>query len=224
MSTATEPTPSREPVEVVLWDFGGVFTGSPFHQLGAYASTFGKTAVELADLVLGYDEPDGDHPWHQLERGEIPMVDAVRACGERAAAGGIEGFEIKKFFAAMGGLEGARDAMFDGVARLKEAGVRHAIVSNNLVEVRERWQALVPDGLFEHLVDSSEVGVRKPSPEIYRLALDAMNAVPERTVFVDDHPANVDAARALGMRAVLVGPDQLAALAEVEELVQANAG
>ena len=62
-------------------------------------------------------------------------------------------------------------------------------------------------------------GVRKPDPRIYRLGLDAVDADAEAAVFLDDHPANVAAAEALGMRGIVVGQDRLAAFDELEALL-----
>ncbi len=81
---------------------------------------------------------------------------------------------------------------------------------------------MVPvEELFDAVIDSSAVGVRKPDPRIYHLALDALGGVaPEAAVLVDDAPGNIVAAQAIGIRGVLVGPDRLAAMAELEALVR----
>ena len=65
-----------EPVEALLFDFGGVFTDSPFHAVQAYGNDLGIGASEITGIVFGSYEHDGDHPWHKLERGEILLEDA----------------------------------------------------------------------------------------------------------------------------------------------------
>src|SRR5205807_1288823 len=70
--------------------------------------------------------------------------------------------------------------------------------------------------------DLCHAGVRKPDPRIYRLALDAVDVDAEAAVFLDDHPANVEAAEALGMRGIVVGRDRMAAFDRLEELLAAG--
>jgi putative hydrolase of the HAD superfamily len=105
---------------------------------------------------------------------------------------------------------------------IRARGVRTACVTNNVLEFGEGWRSLVPvDDLFDAVVDSCHAGVRKPDPRIYRLALDAVDVDAEAAVFLDDHPANVAAAEALGMRGIVVGQDRLAAFDRLEELLAA---
>ena len=216
-------TPTQTTYELVMWDFGGVFTGSPFHATGDYAAELGTTRQELADVVLGYGMPDGDHPWHRLERGELSMVDAVGLVAEQATSAGLEGFDLGAFFTSMGDLDAVdrRESMLAVVARISAAGVRNVMVTNNIAEMADSWRRLIPDGLFDDVIDSSTVGVRKPDPAIYELALSAGAVVaPERAVFLDDHLANVEAARALGITGILVGADPLDAAHELLALLQ----
>ena len=209
--------------ELVLWDFGGVFTASPFHGTGEYAAELGTTRQELAEVVLGYGVPDGDHPWHRLERGELPMVDAARLVTDHAASLGLEGFDLGSFFSSMGGLGSVdhRESMLAVVARVGAAGIRNVMVTNNIAEMADHWRTLIPEGLFDGVVDSSQVGVRKPDRAIYELALrTGPGAAPERAVFLDDHPANVEAARALGITGILVGADPRDAADELLALLE----
>ena len=122
--------------------------------------------------------------------------------------------------ALIGSGASPRDAVFAHVGRLRAAGVKTAIVTNNAAEFRDAWRAMLPsEDLFDAIVDSSEIGVRKPNPEIYRHALAAVgNVAPERAVFLDDYDGNVVAARALGLTAILVEPDFTGALDELARL------
>ena len=65
-------------VEAVLFDFGGVFTLSPFETVAAAGRELGLDAAEASRLCFGPYEEDGDHPWHRLERGEVTL-EAARA-------------------------------------------------------------------------------------------------------------------------------------------------
>ena len=84
-------------------------------------------------------------------------------------------------------------------ARLRADGLRTAMITNNVVEFRDYWRAMLPlDELFDVVVDSSEVGMRKPDPRIFALALDQLGRPSRRrSIFLDDHPGNIAGAEAL---------------------------
>ena len=109
------------------------------------------------------------------------------------------------------------EPVVDAVVQLRQAGVRTSIVTNNAAELRPRWwPALAFDELFDDIVDSHEVGMRKPNPAIYQLAMVRVGARDvTRTVFLDDIERNVVAARALGMHAILVDEDPQPAVDEL---------
>ena len=209
-------------IEAVFWDFGGVFTGSPFH-LDDYARSLGTTNERLLEHVFGRYEADGDHPWHRLERGEGTLAEALEAADESCRADGIEGFSFEGFFKAMSSTSAdeRRDLVVAKVEELNEAGIRQAIITNNAKEFGDMWRSLIPvDELFEAVIDSSAVGMRKPDPRIYQLALQQLEVSnPETSAFLDDFEPNVVAARNLGMHGILVEDDIAPALAELGRLV-----
>jgi epoxide hydrolase-like predicted phosphatase len=94
-------------------------------------------------------------------------------------------------------------------------------VTNNAHEFRDGWRRLVPaDELFEVIVDSSEVGVRKPDPRIFELTLERLGGIaPAEALFLDDAASNVEAAQRLGIRSVLVRPDLEDALSTLDALL-----
>jgi putative hydrolase of the HAD superfamily len=116
---------------------------------------------------------------------------------------------------------GLREVVVAAARALREQGVLTALVTNNAREFRAGWRRLLPLAeLFDAVIDSSEVGLRKPDPAIFALALRELGGVaPEHAVFLDDFPGNVAAARRLGMHGVLVEDDPAAALAELARLV-----
>ena len=202
--------------DAVLFDFGGVFTNSPFDAVSSMAAGLGTSPEKLIEVVFGSYAEDSDHPWHRLERGEI-LLEAAR--GEILLLGEDSGFEadVYKLFAAMGGGSLIREELISCVRALRRRGLRTGLLTNNIAEFREHWRAALPvDELFDDIVDSSEVGIRKPDRRIYRLACDRLEVAPERSVFLDDHPGNVDAARHAGLVALLVGADPAEALADLE--------
>ena len=209
-------------IDAVFWDFGGVFTSSPFY-LDDYARSLGTTNERLLEHVFGRYEANGDHPWHRLERGEGTLAEALEAADESCRADGIEGFSFEGFFKAMSGTtsDERREIAVAKVRELNEAGIRQAIITNNAKEFGDMWRQLIPvDELFEAVIDSSAVGLRKPDPRIYQLALERMGVSrPEATAFLDDFEPNVVAARDLGMHGVLVGDDIVPALAELDRIL-----
>ena len=209
-------------IEAVFWDFGGVFTGSPFH-LDDYARSLSTTNDRLLEHVFGRYEANGDHPWHRLERGEGTLAEALEAADESFRADGIEGFTSEGFFKAMSGTSSdeRREVAVAKVRELNEAGIRQAIITNNAKEFGDMWRQLIPvDELFEKVIDSSAVGMRKPDAAIYQLALERMDVSrPESSAFLDDFEPNVTAARDLGMHGVLVGDDIVPALTELDRIL-----
>ena len=166
----------RQKIKAVLWDFGGVFTGSPFVGVRKYAESLGVDSKVLRELVFGSYDQDTDHPWHRLERGEQTMDATSKELAALAENSGIDGFTLDGFFQSMrldeSSKETDRSAVVGMVRKLGEAGIRNAIITNNIAEFRDAWRKMIPvDELFEEVVDSSAEGIRKPDPAIYHLAL-----------------------------------------------------
>jgi putative hydrolase of the HAD superfamily len=171
--------------------------------------------------VFGPYDRDTDHPWHRLERGEIALLDAREQIMALVTQAGLA-FDPLAILARMAKGGGAREAVVSATRRLRVRGVRTALVTNNAREFSQGWRAMIPiSELFDAVIDSSEVGVRKPDPAIFALALRALGDIaPDQAVFLDDFPGNVAAARRLGMHGLLVGDDPTGALAELERLVR----
>jgi len=206
--------------EAVMWDFGGVFSPSPFTTITTIGREKGYDPDRFFAAIFGSYDNDGDHPWHRLERGEIDFMTARGEIVERARADGMEADPIELFTRMGEEGGGMRPEVVAAATEIKRRGYQTAIVTNNAKEFREGWTKSVPiDEICHVIVDSSEIGVRKPDPRIYQHALEALGGIdPKRAIFVDDFAANVEAAEALGFRGVLMGDDYLPALAEVERL------
>src|SRR4051794_32314488 len=91
-------------IEAVLFDFGGVYTASPFESIRAGGAEFGIDPDELFGIVFGPYDDDTDHPWHRLERGELPLFEARDLLIELAREQGhdIDPFEVLKSLAVGG--------------------------------------------------------------------------------------------------------------------------
>jgi putative hydrolase of the HAD superfamily len=206
--------------EAVLWDYGGVFTPSPFGAAHTYARAQGVDPDTMMRIVFGAYDTDTDHAWHQLERGELTFVDALTRISADADAAGFL-FDTGEMFSAMAADDVDREVVIDAVRLVRDRGLRTAIVTNNIREYGDAWRSRLDiDELFDLVVDSCEEGVRKPNPVIFHTALERLAVSdPGRAVFLDDFAGNIAAARALGMHGILVGPDPRPAVEELLALL-----
>lgn len=190
-------------VEAVISDFGGVLT-TPLAE--AFAGLTARAEVSLEDLGMAMAEV-------AQERGENPLFEMESGRMSEAEFGELVGGALSRRLGRPVDFAAFGEALFDGLAPnepmlefmggLRERGYRLAICTNNVREWSERWRAMIPDhGLFEVIVDSAFVGMRKPQPEIYELTLERLGLTPERAVFVDDLEVNCAAATELGLRSV----------------------
>lgn len=210
-------------IDAVLYDFGGVFMASPFEALRLMGEEAGVGYDETLEIIFGEYDQDTDHPWHRAERGELDIQGARDAILEIARARGrdLDLYGMFKYLGNREGVKGLNDAMVESVHRARAAGAVTAIVTNNIAEGRDFWRPLLPlDELFEVVIDSSEVGLRKPDPRIYHLALEQLGDIaPERAVFLDDFEGHVRGAEAVGMIGILVELDSSDAIARLDELL-----
>ncbi len=171
-------------------------------------------------VVFGSYDADTDHVWHQLERGEISFADALTAIKADAEAAGFR-FDTGEMFSMMVTDQIDRSLVVEAVRMVRAQGLHTAIVTNNIREYGDAWRNQFPlDELFDAVVDSSEEGVRKPDPAIFRTALDRIGVDDAtRAIFLDDFPGNIVAAEAMGMHGILVGEDPTPALDELLSLV-----
>ena len=208
--------------DAVMWDFGGVFSASPFTTVAALGREKNYDADLYFGAIFGPYDADTDHPWHRLERGEMDFVSAREAIMEAAKAQGMEADPIELFTRMGEEGGGMRQEVVKLATDIKRRGFQTAIVTNNAKEFRDNWTKSVPvDEICHAIVDSSEIGIRKPDPRIFEFALKELgNIDPARAIFVDDFEANIVAAEALGFRGVLMKDDYHPALAEIEGLTR----
>lgn len=205
-----------ERITAVLFDFAGVLTSSPW---GALTEAGGGN-LEL--LIGPYDE-DGDHPWHRVERGELAITEWMVAVTELGKEQGIE-VDFTPLRALLGDMT-VQEPIVDRVRTLRDEGYRLGLITNNVREGSAAWRALVPvDELFEVVIDSSEVGMRKPNPAIFHHTLELLGGVPaHEAVFLDDTASNVVGAQRAGLHAILVD-DPAAAVEELDALLASCLG
>lgn len=189
------------PVRAVVLDFGGVLTTPVADTVAAWLSADGIRTDSFEDAMrawLGRDAPDGN-PVHGLETGVLPVAEfeqvlAARLVGPGGAAVPADGL-LTRLFAEMR----PEPAMLALVRDLRAAGVSTGLLSNS-------WGNTYPpdvrDGLFDAVVISGEVGLRKPDPRIFAYVLDALGVAASEAAFVDDVRPHVEAALDLGLHAV----------------------
>ena len=201
-------------IRAIVCDFGGVLTTPLHHGFVAYQEQSGISLEQLGVAMGKATEEHGEHPLFELERGEI----SEEEFGRRLAAHLDPAFDLLRLRDTyVGSLQPNRE-MIDFVAELRGRGLRAALCTNNVREWEPLWRAKLPeiDELFETVVDSAFVGVRKPEPEIYRLTLERLGGVAaEECVFLDDLDVNCEAARELGMVAVRFASNEQA-IADIE--------
>jgi putative hydrolase of the HAD superfamily len=195
----------------VLFDFGGVITDSPFDAFGRYEREHGLPAGFIRNLNATNHL---DNAWARLERNELgfdAFCDAFEA--EARAAGGH--LDARDLFAMFTG--DLRPEMLEAVRRCNEH-FKTGLLTNNFVTpmAQSRYSVLAEVlAMFDAVVESSVVGVRKPDERFYLLACEALSIVPGEAVFLDDLGVNLKPARALGMLTIKV-TDTPGALTELE--------
>jgi putative hydrolase of the HAD superfamily len=188
-------------IRAVISDFGGVLTTPLIESFLAYQRETGIALEDLGTAMGRLMEQDGGrHPLFELEKGNLSERDFIDRLG--AELGRKLDTMSSTYFANLH----PNEPMIAYMRGLRADGLRLGLLTNNVREWEPLWRAKLPDvdELFEVIVDSGFVGMRKPEPEIYQLTLERMGGGLrfEECAFLDDIEVNCDAARALGMEAV----------------------
>ena len=190
-------------MKALLFDFGGVFLNSPFEAVDHVAEQMQIDSQQLRLIIFGEYERDSEHPWHQLERGEITL----EACREAIInIGSAQNLHIDIFdvFACFSDIQRYNNnLLLQQLPLWKQRGYKLAMVTNNIKEF-DHWRDMFPfavDDVFDVIADSCYLGMRKPSSGIFHHTLNALNVEANAALFVDDYPANVEAAKRLGIDA-----------------------
>jgi putative hydrolase of the HAD superfamily len=190
-------------IEAIVSDFGGVLTTPLVGSFMAFQDTTGISTENLGRAMAAVAEADGENPLFALERGEITEADFLARLAE-----GLEPLlghrpELHRFKEIYFEALEPNQPMIELMRELKGAGHRMAMLTNNVREWEPLWRSMLPvDEIFEDVVDSAFVGVRKPEARIYELTLERIGLPAEACLFVDDIAHNCDGAREAGMSAV----------------------
>ena len=192
-------------IRAVVTDFGGVLTTPLFHAFAHVQEEHGIGLEALGMAMFTLTQTRGENPLYALERGEMPEAEFLRVLGEAVGDQVGRPVSMERFAERYFEQLDPNDELIAHLRTLKtERGLRLAMLTNNVREWEPRWKAMIPgiDELFETIVDSAFVGMRKPDPAIYELTLARLDLPAGACVFLDDLEVNCDAARALGMTAI----------------------
>ncbi len=208
-------------LKAVIWDFGGVVTSSPFDAFTRYESERGLPANTIRQINA--TDPDSN-AWARFERAEIDAKAFDSLFAEEAARIGhdIRGADV---LALLSG--DVRPAMVSAIDTIKARGLRTGCITNNVPAGHGAGMALTLGkaetigaimARFDHVIESSKAGIRKPDPRIYLMMCEALSVDPAHCVYLDDLGINCKPAAALGMRAIKV-VSEAQALADLEAAV-----
>jgi epoxide hydrolase-like predicted phosphatase len=206
------------PIRAVISDFGGVLTTPLIKSFASFQDRTGISAESLGEAMQSIAEADGAHPLFELETGRLTEAEFLAKI--EAALEPLLGHrpEMHRFSEIYFEALEPNQPMIELMRDLRSRGYRMALLTNNVREWEPLWRSMLPvDEIFEVVVDSGFVGMRKPDPPIYELTLERLGdgIVAADCLFVDDVEVNIEAARTLGMAAVhFRSSDQ--AIAEVE--------
>jgi len=205
----------------IIFDFGGVITSSPFDAFNRMEAERGLPHNFVRQVNAS--NPDSN-AWAKFERAEIngTAFDALFAAEAEALGHSLDGASV---LACLSG--DVRPAMVTALDRLKEEGSGLGCITNNVPAGKGAGMAgsaekaaLLADifARFDHVVESSKAGIRKPDPRIYAMMCEALSVPPEACIYLDDLGINCKPAAAMGMAAIKVSSGEQA-LAELGALL-----
>ena len=211
-------------IRAVISDFGGVLTTPLLGSFLAFQDETGISAEALGRAMQRIAESEGEHPLFELERGRLAESEFLDLLREQLAPELGHEPELHRFSEIYFEALDPNQPMIDLMRDLKGRGYRMALLTNNVREWEPLWRAMLPvDEIFEVVVDSAFVGIRKPEPGIYELTLARLgDPAPGECLFVDDVEVNIEAARKLGLAAVHFR-DNDQAIAEIEAALDGGA-
>ncbi len=190
-------------IEAVIWDFGGVLTTSPFEAFSRYETERGLPA----DIIRRTNAANHlENAWARFERAEVDIdaFDELFAVESRALGAEVRGKDVVALLS--GDL---RPEMVEALKRVK-ASCKTGCITNNLpadaIRSRSGRSLYVAEVmvLFDHVIESAKIGLRKPDPRIYQMMVETLKVNPKNCVYLDDLGVNLKPARDMGMTTIKV--------------------
>ncbi|MBV9990947.1 MAG: HAD-IA family hydrolase [Alphaproteobacteria bacterium] len=191
-------------IRAVIFDFGGVFTSSPFEAFERYERARGLPVGLIRKVNSTNHETNA---WALFERAEIDIDGFDKAFAAEAEAHGhhVPGRDVLPLLAG-----DFRPEMIEALRRIKTR-FKTGCITNNMphnaaggTEAGRTMYAREIMELFDHVIESAKAGIRKPDPRIYRMMCEALSVGPEECVYLDDLGGNLKPARAMGMTTIKV--------------------
>tara|TARA_B000000475_G_scaffold202178_1_gene164544 strand:- start:405 stop:1031 length:627 start_codon:yes stop_codon:yes gene_type:complete len=203
--------------KAVIWDFGGVITSSPFEAFNKFEldNNLPKDIIR----TINSENPD-DNAWAKFERNDVDINEFDTLFSKEADKKGfqISGKQVVKLLSG-----DIRKPMVDFLLSLKE-NYKLGCITNNIQnskddKVNHLNQASQVMKIFDHIIESSRVGLRKPDPKIYYMSCEALGVRPEECIYLDDLGINLKPARKIGMTTIkVIDPND--AIDEVKKYLQ----
>jgi len=200
--------------QAIIFDFGGVFTASPFEAFARYEREKGLP-VDLLKQINGFNHLN--NAWARFERGEIEFDEFDKAFADEARLFGGHHVPGRDVVALLAGA--LRPEVHEALIRIKPH-YKTGCITNNMPSLQADpsfptvYKREVME-LFDHVIESSKVGVRKPDPRIYEMMCEALGVQPQACIYLDDLGVNLKPARAIGMHTIKVESGEQA-IAELE--------
>ncbi|MFB6459017.1 HAD-IA family hydrolase [Bradyrhizobium tunisiense] len=202
-------------IQAVIFDFGGVLTSSPFEAFARFEAERGLPA----DIIRRTNAANHlENAWAKFERAEVDIdtFDHLFAEESRALGAEVRGRDVVSL------LQGdLRPEMVEALKRIR-AKFKTGCITNNLpanaigsMTGRSLYIAEVMV-LFDHVIESAKIGLRKPDPRIYKMMVETLKVDPSDCVYLDDLGVNLKPAREMGMTTIKVASGTQA-IAELEQ-------
>jgi len=188
--------------KAIIWDFGGVITSSPFEAFNKFelSNNLPKDIIR----TINSENPD-NNAWAKFERNDIGLNEFDKLFSTEAEKKGfkISGKQVVKLLSG-----DVREQMVDFLYFLKK-DYKLGCITNNIQNSRnEKFNHLDEASqvmkIFDHIIESSKVGLRKPDPKIYYMSCEALGVKPEECIYLDDLGINLKPAREIGMTTIKV--------------------
>lgn len=193
-------------IQAVIWDFGGVLTSSPFEAFTRYEETKGLPT----DFIRSVNAVNGDtNAWAKLEQSKVSgdEFDVLFRQESKALGHEVPGKDV------LGLLSGALRPAVINALKVCKSQVKVGCITNNAPigkgasmtnDAAKAAKAGEVLALFDHVIESSKLGIRKPDPRIYALMCEALDVDPNKCIYLDDLGINLKPARAMGMTTIKV--------------------
>lgn len=200
-------------IEAVIWDFGGVITSSPFESFARFEKERGLPV----DIIRRTNAANHwENAWAKFERAEVDLdtFDKLFAAESLALGAEVRGADVLPLLS--GDL---RPEMVEALRRVKTKFKTGCITNNlpaNAMGSKSGRSLYVAEvmAMFDHIIESAKIGLRKPDPRIYQMMIEVLGVDPKNCIYLDDLGVNLKPAREMGMTTIKVlnAPQALAEL------------